>query len=235
MFEFEESLSIDKKRLVLTSSVVTFVVLLTLYISVSAFYNYRSSTSIVSEQISQDSQNPNNLSELKEIYVDLAGSVNKPGIYKISDTSRVADLIALGEGISSTASSEWLQKNLNLSEKLVDSQKIYIPFEWEILKENAASADVLETNTTPVNVGVSPITAIGLTAESENPLDKALNSTKINLNSASQLDLETLSGIGKVYAQKIILGRPYDNLTDLVTKGVISESLVEKIQDYVTF
>lgn len=54
---------------------------------------------------------------------------------------------------------------------------------------------------------------------------------KIDVNSASQADLEKLSGIGPVTAKKIVDGRPYKTKRDLLTKKVVSQGEYDKIKD----
>lgn len=53
--------------------------------------------------------------------------------------------------------------------------------------------------------------------------------TVVSINTASQSQLEALSGIGVVTAQKIIDNRPYANIGELVSKHVISASLLDKL------
>jgi competence protein ComEA len=55
----------------------------------------------------------------------------------------------------------------------------------------------------------------------------------IDLNNASQHELETLPGIGKISADKIIAGRPYAAINDL-TKAGISEKNIAMIKALVT-
>lgn len=65
-----------------------------------------------------------------------------------------------------------------------------------------------------------------------NPVQSA--SSGVNVNTASQSDLEALSGIGPVTAGKIISGRPYTRLEELVEKKAMSQSLFDKLKDQLT-
>lgn len=53
----------------------------------------------------------------------------------------------------------------------------------------------------------------------------------ININSATENELDTLTGIGEARALEIIKNRPYGNIEELVSKGVLSKNAVEKIKD----
>lgn len=57
----------------------------------------------------------------------------------------------------------------------------------------------------------------------------------VNLNTATQEELESLPRVGEVTAEKIIDNRPYANLAELEEKTDIYASTIEKIKGLVTF
>lgn len=56
---------------------------------------------------------------------------------------------------------------------------------------------------------------------------------KLDINSASLGDLKKLPGIGDAYAKKIVAGRPYKAKSELVSKGILPQSIYDKIKDMI--
>ena len=94
---------------------------------------------------------------------------------------------------------------VNLAAKVSDGQKIYVP-------------KIGESDVKGVGVGDAGSGSTGL----------------ININTASESQLDTLPGIGPVTAQKIIASRPYSTPEELLTKKAVGQSVYEKIKDLVT-
>ena len=142
--------------------------------------------------------------ELGTVVVDVAGAVEKPGLYKLTSGSRIGDALVMAGGLSATADREWVAKSINLAEVLKDGGKVYIPVKQEI---------------TPLNQKtIKPLESQG----------------KVNINTASMSELDTLDGIGEARARLIMDNRPYNHIDELVSKAKIPQSVYEAIKDSVS-
>lgn len=59
-------------------------------------------------------------------------------------------------------------------------------------------------------------------------------SSKININAAGSGELEALPGIGPVTAGKIINGRPYNKIEELIERKITSQKIFDQIKDQIS-
>ncbi|MFH2019590.1 MAG: helix-hairpin-helix domain-containing protein [bacterium] len=77
-------------------------------------------------------------SEEDSVVVDVAGAVEKPGMYKLASGSRIGDALVMAGGLAAEADRGWVARYINLASRLEDGGKIYIPGQAES-KENQGS------------------------------------------------------------------------------------------------
>jgi competence protein ComEA len=140
--------------------------------------------------------------------VFVSGSVTNPGLYQLSLESRVADAIDAAGGFSDTAN----QEALNLAAKLHDGESIYVP----------AAGETLEL----MNEGT------------DTPFVNQQGDTRLNINAASQEELENLPGIGPSKAAAIISYReengPFQIIEDINNVPGIGPTIFDQIKDLIT-
>jgi competence protein ComEA len=157
-----------------------------------------------------------------EIIVEIAGSVEKPGVYKLKNNSRIEELLVSSGGLSAGADRDWVEKYVNRAAKLTDGQKIYI----KSVLDSVDNAQVKQTTSDSAKneegyQNVSPVLGVE-------------NSGLTNINSATFAELDKLPGIGQVYGQKIIEQRPYSNIEELISRQIIPKTTYEKIKGKIT-
>jgi DNA uptake protein ComE-like DNA-binding protein len=79
----------------------------------------------------------------------------------------------------------------------------------------------------------APVLAAGQSAEAKPAAATAVSAKAelMDINSATDVQLKTLPGIGEAYAAKIIAGRPYTRKDQLKSKNIIPAATYDKIQD----
>jgi len=146
------------------------------------------------------------------IIVYITGAVPRPGVYALPQGARVQDGISAAGGFLAEAETD----SVNLARPLGDGEKMDIPY-------IEGASPVLPT----------PITPVTVTEISPGP-----DTNLININTASQPELETLPGIGPTTAQKIIQYRndngPFSSIEDIVNVSGIGPVTFDRIKDLIT-
>jgi len=173
------------------------------------------------------------------MYVDVSGALRNPGVYCLEDDALVIDAVNKAGGLSKDAASKFIYRKINLAQPLVNNQKLYFPFQEELVCE---LKPVLEEGKKVEVVYEEPVIYLPTVEPyvDQNPTTTPSPDTSettesddtecVNINSATKEELITLSGIGESTAEKIIQGRPYEQIDDLLNVSGIGEAILEKIE-----
>lgn len=172
-----ESFTTKQKKIIITIGIVVFIGV------VYFIYNKFGNISYVdeSEEILVNS-NHESLEENKStkgedmIVVHIAGAVKSPGVVKLEDGSRLEDAIEMAGGLTEEADIS----NVNLAYVLDDGVKIIIPEKGKQEAESSLSDSSIGKN-------------IILDGNSSENLSTAKKESLININKATEAELEMLS------------------------------------------
>lgn len=142
------------------------------------------------------------------LVVEVSGAVARPGVFRLPAGSRVADAIEAAGGYGPRVDVRAADRALNLAAPLQDGQKVHVPD-----RDEAGSAPS------------GPEASAGPTKPSGGIVD---------INRATAAELDALPGVGPATAAKIVAGRPYASVDELVTRKAISAAALEKIRELVT-
>ena len=141
------------------------------------------------------------------MYVDVKGAVKQPGMKKVESTMRVIDAVQLAGGFTSNAD----ERQVNLAQKLTDSQVVYIPKHGEKVPTSAAG---------------TPAAGGGAGTESQAP--------QVNLNTADATELQQLDGVGEKKAEKILAYRQehggFKSADDLKNVNGFGDKTLERLR-----
>ena len=145
------------------------------------------------------------------IVVDVAGAVVTPGVYRIMAGARVGDAINAAGGFSPRVDADRVAAELNLAAALADGQQVRVPS-----RDNPEGAGGPSGGTAGTG---------------------GASGARIDLNSATQSQLESLPGIGPVTATKIIDARsasPFRTIEELRERGLVGQKTFDSIKALIT-
>lgn len=175
------------------------------------------------EENTTEEQNTTNSESNSKIIIYIAGQVRKEGVYELDENSRITDAIEIAGGLKEDANIE----NINLAEVLEDGMKIYIPDKKESNNNQSKNTNLIQKNTENTTEN----------SKKTNTDNKQNQNTKININTATQTELETLPGIGPSIALKIINYRKdngkFKNIDDIKNVSGIGDSKFNNIKNLI--
>lgn len=212
-------LNLSKKQLIILvaiGGVIIFVVGYYLYYTTSN-ESYEQ-IDIISEE--KDDKNKENVENEQEeiIVVHIAGEVKKPGIVKIKEGARIADIIEEAGGLTEKANIT----NINLAYIIEDGQKITIPSKEE--KVEIEQEGYIQTEN-----------GVGIINEEQGVSSK---NQVVNINKATKEEFQTLQGIGESIAEKIITYRKengsFKQIEDIKNVPGIGDAKYQNIKDKIS-
>ena len=179
------------------------------------------------------------------IYVYVTGEVNNQGVVILKEGSRITDAINAAGGITSNANIT----KINLVFILEDGMKVNIPSnnqlkdnpDFEYITMGSGDGDVNSWTSASSNSSNSSGSSSGGSnsggfANSKNSYSGQIQ--VININTATQTELETLPGIGPSLALRIINYREengkFSSIEDIKNVSGIGDSRFEDIKNYIT-
>ena len=210
---------IVKKEKIIVSIIVILLIGISYYIYSNQDTNDINKENNSIKDIEENVQEEQNTENKNIIVVHVSGAVNNDGIIELEEGSRVSDAIEKAGGLKENA----YTKDINLAYKVEDEMKIYIPTIDERNKyseeNDKDAADNIITNKNFKN-------------DSTNIKDK---NSKININTATKEQLESLPGIGESTSIKIIEYRnqngKFKDIQDIKNIKGIGESKFNNIKD----
>lgn len=162
-----------------------------------------------------------------KIMVYITGEVKNPGIYELEENSRIKDVIEKAGGLKETADIT----DINLATILQDEDKITIPTKDKTMEEKQNTERIQSNKQSKTTEKSQNTTSISTNTTGKN------QNTKVNINTATQTELETLPGIGPSTASKIVSYRKengkFKSIEEIKKVNGIGESKYKKIKELI--
>lgn len=183
-----------------------------LYNSMSNNSNYETDDMLISDNTATKDEEI----EEEKIVVHITGEVKKPGVVKLKEGSRIEDIIEAAGGLTEKADIS----NVNLAYIVEDGVKIRIPSEDDEKTEDESY--------------ITEGSGKGVIISNEN---QSSSNNIVNINTATQTELEELPGIGPSISSRIVEYRnkngKFKTIEDIKNVTGIGENKFEKIKEFI--
>lgn len=154
---------------------------------------------------------PSGTASVTVLYVHVLGAVARPGLYELRTGTRVIDAIGAAGGFADDAD----QGGVNLARLLSDGEQLVVP-----------------------KIGEAPAAGSAAAPSGQSAATGGTSGTKVNLNTATEAELETLPRIGPAMASRIVQWRNdngrFTTVDDLMNITGIGDKTFEALKDLVT-
>jgi competence protein ComEA len=170
--------------------------------------------------------------------VYITGAVNEPGVYQLPPDARVTDVVFAAGGLKGEAAGEYI----NLAAPIEDAQHIHVPRREDLRQQRVSSPGASYASSSFPTTSPPSANAAAHTTSYQwgqgNGGHEETSTDRININYASERELQELQGVGEVIAKRIIdyrtINGPFRSIDDLAHVRGIGSSLIENNQASLT-
>lgn len=191
------------------------------------------------EELEEKKEDP--IEIIESVYVDIKGAVVTPGVYEIENNKKVIDVVNKAGGLTKEADTSMI----NLARQVEEEMVIIIYTKEEVKKYQTKEEIIKVIDKECICPEITNDACID--NSSNNPSNESQNNDKndtidqnkkININTASLEELQSLNGIGEGKAKSIIEYRDehgnFNSIEELKEVSGIGESVYEKIKNNIT-
>lgn len=212
-----------RKLIIIIVSIIIIVLSLTIFLLTKIDFKKEKEV-VVEEKVLEKKE-----IKAKELKVDIKGEILAPGIYSLSEGSRVIDVINKAGGLNKNADTSVI----NLSKKIKDEMVIIIYSKKEVSNFKKTKELEREVQNKCIQKDTESLKNDACIEDNKS----VETNTKININTASLEELMTLPGIGESKANDIIKYREkkkFERIEDIKEVNGIGDSLFAKIKENIT-
>ena len=215
-----------------------FILIFILFTAFTIYDTYSMETESETEiktdpEVTEKEEKKENKEKETKVLVDVKGEVNTPGVYDLTNNNTVIDAINKAGGLTKNSDTS----NLNLSKKLEDEMVIIVYSKSEIKEMEEPKVQCPPCNDACIKEEDEKA-KLDASEKTETEEDNEAVTGKVNINTATSSELQTLNGIGEAKAKAIIEYREkngnFEKIEDIKNVSGIGDSVYDKIKDNIT-